>query len=133
MPGNMSQLDGTCNSSDDECDVSQNSIKNSSSSDQPVSFSVKVLKDFPIQVDGIFDTSDDDDDEDDDEDDDMDDDDDDDDNDDKEDEENEEAENGIEEVRKIIILSFVNFLKFSNIVNYYSTFVGSFEFGRRCQ
>lgn len=102
MPGNMSQLDGACNSSDDECVASQNSFPSSSSSDVPVSFSVKILKDFPIQVDGIFDTSDDDDDEDDDEDDDMDDDDDDDDNDDKEDEENEEAENGIEEVRKFL-------------------------------
>lgn len=100
MPGNMSQLDGTCNSSDDDSDFCQNSIQNPSRSDVPVSFSIKVLKNLPSQVDGIFDTSDDDDDDDDDDVDDLDDDDDDDDNDDKEDEENEEAENGIEEVRK---------------------------------
>ena len=97
MPGGMTQLDGTYSSSDDETDTSPNSALQQSKLEVPPSFSITVLKDLPIQVDGICDTSDDDDDDDED-DDDMDDDDDEDDNDEKEDEENDVAENGIEEV-----------------------------------
>lgn len=93
ISGNISQIDGTCDVSDDETEPSKNSDL---LIEEPVNFSITVL-DKVHQVDGIYDTSDDDDDEDDDDDDDMDDDDDDDDDDNKEDEENEEAENGVEE------------------------------------
>lgn len=89
----MSQVDGTCDLSDDENDIKDTCILK----EEPVNFTITVLNNIH-QVDGIYDTSDDDDEDDDDDDDDIDDDDDDDDDDNKEDEENEEAENGVEEV-----------------------------------
>lgn len=99
MSGNISQIDGTCNLSDDES-WSRNSENDQSVSNVSDSLSIIALKDLPFQVDGIFDTSDDEDD--DEEDDDMDDDDEEDeDNDDKVDE-NDEAENGVEEVRILV-------------------------------
>lgn len=93
ISGNISQIDGTCDVSDDEIEPSTNP---SLLIEEPVNFSITVL-DKIHQVDGIYDTSDDDDEDDDDDDDDIDDDDDDDDDDNKEDEENEEAENGVED------------------------------------
>lgn len=100
IPGNITQIDGTCDSSDDEDEkFGSSSSKLHDSTSGNLGFHIKVLNNKPLQVDGIFDTSDDDDDEDDEDDEDLEDDDDDDDNDDKEDEDNDEAENGIEEVR----------------------------------
>ncbi|XP_065225003.1 transcription initiation factor IIA subunit 1 isoform X2 [Planococcus citri] len=93
ISGNISQVDGACDVSDDEGEPSTNTT---SLNEEPVNFSITVL-DKIHQVDGIYDTSDDDDEDDDDDDDDIDDDDDDDDDDNKDEEENEEAENGVEE------------------------------------
>lgn len=96
IPGNITQMDGTYNLSDDEFDHIGSPTSSASVSQKVASNQIESIKVF--QLDGIYDTSSDDEDDDDDDDlDDDDDDDDDDENDDKE-EDNDEAENGVEEV-----------------------------------
>lgn len=99
IPGNITQVDGTyISSDDDDIDDSEKFASSASTLKKAIQFPIEIRKNKVLQLDGVYDTSDDDEDDDDDDDLDDDDDEDDDENDDKDEEDNDEGENGVEEV-----------------------------------